>query len=1120
LSNNTTLDVGAGGTGTAFAIARHLTIDSGSTLTANVAGNRMTAAMTIPGNLLINGSMVLSSMNGGNANVGGNWTNNGTFTSNGRTVSFIGSAAQGIGGSVASAFGGLTINNSAGVSLNVNASASGVLTLTTNLTTGGFVLTQSGTSAGTADVIGNVSRSDLGATARAFGNPFNTIAVTAGAAPANILVNLVDGSPGDFANAVRRAYTITPSSGGFTGTLQLHYNDSELNGNTEATLDLWRNNGSVWTDQGATTRDTGNNFVQLTGVTQFSPWALASGGNVPTAVKLTKFNAASYADGVELNWESGFEVDNLGYHLYREQQGKRTRVTPAVIAGSALTVGPGRRLTAGFSYSWFDKKGTSETAYYLEAIDLNGSRQWTGPIYPLSGTDKVNSAKGQRALLLNEVAKTPSATDSERTWPAAMKAQDRNAAIVIKPAGLAVQQSIAAGPAVKIEVNRTGWYRLNQAELVAAGLDPSVDSRLLQLYVDGAEVPIELSNNGPRFNTGDTLEFYGVALDTPTTDTRTYWLIKGDTFGKRISAKRSKVLPGSQNFTDGTSTGSFLYTVERREKLIYSSHLLNGDAENIFGAPVLSDPVTQILTVSNFDPESTLQSQLEVTLQGLTAQAHEVTVQINGSDAGTLTFNDSEHPSAKFDINRTLLKEGANEISLASRNGDLDISFIDSIRLTYPHKYQADNNALSFSVNGGQAVRVNGFTSPNIRVIDVTDPSWPTEFATGASPLQQGYSVLVPASGSGARTFVAFTDDLSRQPAAVRANKPSAWNARTNGADMLIITHKDFAQAVEPLAALRRSQGLVVAVIDVEDIYDEFSYGAHTPAALRSFLASAAANWIRKPEYLLLVGDSTWDPRNYFDQGFNDFVPTKLIDTGYMETASDDWLVDFNLTGLPGMSIGRLPVRTDAEASLMVSKILTYEQERELNAPLRGAVLVADTGFESESVQTNGLLPGTVSVQTINRSDLANDDLTRGQILNALNDGPMIVNYYGHGSIDVWTGAGLLDSDGALNLTNTNRLSLFVMMTCLNGYSHDPFLDSLGESALKAPNGGAVAVWASSGFTDSAPQLTMDLEFYRRLFGAEPLRLGQAIKQSKGAISDQDVRRTWILFGDPAMRVR
>jgi hypothetical protein len=336
---------------------------------------------------------------------------------------------------------------------------------------------------------------------------------------------------------------------------------------------------------------------------------------------------------------------------------------------------------------------------------------------------------------------------------------------------------------------------------------------------------------------------------------------------------------------------------------------------------------------------------------------------------------------------------------------------------------------------------------------------------------------------------------------------------------MVILTHKSFRQAIEPLANLRRNQGLVVAVVDVEDIYDEYSYGVHTPVAIKSFLMSAGANWSRKPQFLLLVGDSSWDPRNYLNEGNNDFVPTKLIDTTFLETASDDWLADFDGLGLPNMAIGRLPARTATDIDLMVAKIMSYEQERELNAPLRGAVMVADNGFETQSAQTGALLPPGIDVQMINRSD-GNDDLTRSQIVDALNQGPMIVNYYGHGSVQVWTGAGLLDSELATNLTNTNRLSLFVMMTCLNGYGHDVYTDSLAESTLKAPNGGAVAVWASTGFTETQSQFALDQEFYRQLFSNQTLRLGEAIRNAKAVTSNSDVRRTWVLFGDPAMRMR
>jgi hypothetical protein len=1132
-----------GTTARTHSVTGDLNIQGGIVVGSNGSSAAGSATVTIGGKLNISGGTFRGTNDVGDAtfNIAGNIVNGGTWqqddgTSTGIfTINLNGGTAQDISSANAISFERLTIDNSSGATLSRNVDVTSLLRLTAgDLDTGANTLTMpvAATSAGTTDVVGNVLRTGFvtGGSALSFGNPFNTIAVTSGTAPANILVNLVKGTPDDFANAVRRTYTITPSASGFTGTLRLHYNDSELNGNTEADLVLWRNS-STWTNQGGTVTDdmvNDNNFVQVAGVTQFSPWTI-SGPSAPTAVKLTKFGAMSFADGVQLNWESGFEVDNLGYQLYREQKNQRTRLTPAVVAGSALTVGPGSRLTAGYSYSWFDPKGNADTSYYLEAIDLNGRRQWTGPIYPYASASDVLSPRQQRALLLNEIATKSGATNislantSDIGWPAAMNAEARSETLKLTPQSLATQQEIAARQAVKIQVRQSGWYRITQPELVAAGFDPSTDARLLQLYVDGAEVPIALSSSGARLNTNATLEFYGVALDIPTTDTRVYWLINGSSAGKRINGKgdRWKLYPSWKEST----ARSFDYTTERREKVLYFSNLLNGDAENIFGAPVLSEPVSQTLTVRNLDTDAATsgnQAQLEVALQGLTEGPHQVQLQINGAQVGTITFGGREHPVQKFSINRSLLREGDNAVSLLATAGDSDISLIDWIRLTYAHQYRADNNTLRFSVPGGQTVRVGGFTTPNVRVLDITNPNAPLEVGSVAGYSGGGYAVTV-AAGNNARTLLAFADDRAGHPAAVAANKPSNWNAATNAADMVIITHKNFRQAIEPLAALRRSQGLSVAVVDVEDVYDEFSYGAHTPLALKSFLSWAAGHWSHKPGYLLLVGDSSWDPRNYLDQGENDFVPTKLIDTSYMETGSDDWLADFNDVGLANMAIGRLPGRAAAEVNLMVSKILSYEQERELNAPLRGAVMVADSGFQNENTQTRALLPSDVAVQTINRDDVGNDDLMRGQIVDALNSGPMIVNYYGHGSVRVWTGASLLDSDLAGSLTNTNRLSLYVLMTCLNGYAHDAYVDSLGESALKAQNGGAVAVWASSGFTDSQPQFDLDSEFYRLLFGtsgSSPLRLGEAIRGAKAAISDRDVRRTWTLLGDPAMRVK
>lgn len=916
------------------------------------------------------------------------------------------------------------------------------------------------------------------------------------------------------ATSLNEYWILTLNNGSLTTTLEFTYLDADVDG-TEASYKVIRVENNSPLHFGLTSLNTSLNTASVTDINHFSNWTLGEPAGA-SAVKFAKFGAVSFSDGVQLTWETGFEVDNLGYHVYRENNGVRSRVTPSIIAGSALTVGPGNRMGAGYSYSWFDPEGTSDATYQIEAIDLNGGREWAGPISPAADSKGRKSPRRSKTQLLNEVAQSQVVSESNNV--AIQTADDVRDAAAIQPTAenLTVQQTLARGKAVKIQVDKSGWYRLAQPELVAAGLDASADARLLQLFADGVEVPIGLSTGSSRLGANDTLEFYGVPLDTNFTGTRTYWLVIGSTTGKRFVTARGK---GKGITEPNPSLRSFMATVERREKVMYVSNMLNGETDNIFGPPIFYDGIDQVLNVRNFDNVGT-QPEVEVSLQGLTRQDHVVQVKLNGAIIGSMSLDSRENATQKFLVDRSSIVEGSNVVTLTSMNGEADISLINWVRLTYPHFYRATNNVLRFTAPAGQTVRLDNFTSSNLRVVDITDANAPTQPTATVKSAGDTYSVTVAVTGNGTRTLLAFADDTGGHPAALTANQPSNWSDSTNGADMLIVTYKDFRSAIEPLANLRRQQGMVVSIVDVEDIYDEFSYGAHTPYALKSLLSLAKGTWQRKPKYVLLAGDSTWDPRNYLDHGDNDFVPTKLIDTNLMETSSDDWFADFNNSGVAEIAIGRLPGRTAAEISLMVSKILTYEQERTNNTPLREAVLVSDNGFERQTSDTRALLPASIPTSTLSRSIIANDDLMRAQIMNALNNGPMLVNYYGHGSIGVWTGSALLDNTLASTLSNTEKPSIYVMMTCLNGYASDASLDSLAEASLKAPNGGAVAVWASSGFTEPPPQFALSSEFYRLLFTGTPLRLGDATRTAKAASPNIDVRRTWILFGDPAMRVR
>jgi hypothetical protein len=254
-----------------------------------------------------------------------------------------------------------------------------------------------------------------------------------------------------------------------------------------------------------------------------------------------------------------------------------------------------------------------------------------------------------------------------------------------------------------------------------------------------------------------------------------------------------------------------------------------------------------------------------------------------------------------------------------------------------------------------------------------------------------------------------------------------------------------------------------------------------------------------------------------------DFVPTRLIETAAFKTASDDWASDFKQTGYATIPTGRIPARTAADATLVISKIVNYEKGFSAGSWQRQALVIADQNigidFTAEAGFAVADMPPSLTVTQI-LADGQDPAVVSQQILAALNNGALIVNYTGHGSEEQWSFADLLDDTSATSLTNGDRLPVYLIMDCLNGFFHDVYATSLSTSLLFAPNGGAVAVWASSGFTNSPPQTTMDQALLHILSANSSLPLGSAILRAKAGITDQDVRRTWILFGDPAMRLQ
>lgn len=823
----------------------------------------------------------------------------------------------------------------------------------------------------------------------------------------------------------------------------------------------------------------------------------------PTAIDRLDATATRQGPRTLVEWTTAREEGTLGFRVHREERGRRTCASSGIIAGGGFLVS-GARLPAGQTYRWVDegRRGARYgPRYWIEELDLGGRSTWHGPIDPRAGAIDERVTVSPR---LNDLRFGVGATgavarvavsDDSAAEPAAATQRRRTADP--QTTSLAKQWELAAGDAIKIGVGEEGIHRVTRAELIAAGLDAVADLNALRLYADGSEVAMAIEDN--------TIVFYGRPIDTASTGIRSYWLTSDEGGGSRMQVAGSPAAPA-------TARRSFLTTVERREKSLYAAAIRNPEIDGFVGPIVSTDPAkptTQSLHLRHIDRAE--RALLTVSLQGATdfegEGDHRVAVSLNGHPIAELAFNAQQVLTRDFDIPAERLADD-NVIAFVALNGEADLSVVLSVAITYAHTFEADDDRLLAVVEGGRQTTFTGFSGDDVLLYDVTMPAHPVRIEAIAT----SGSVTFTAPSIGARTILALRTSLISRPASLARNVPSSLH--TAAADIAIVTHPSFLAALAPLVELRRAEGFTIVVASTEDVYDEFGFSAKDPLAIRAFLARVA------PRYALLVGDASFDRRNRLGLGDYDFVPTQLVATDLLHTASDSWLTDFDSDNAPDVPIGRLPVRTLDEAKAAIAKIVAYERG---TAPASRSLLFVTDGDASLdfNVATAAIVESVPTGFAITGVDAraAGTEAARQQLLSAFGNA-LLVNYVGHGSIERWGADVLLHRGDAPNLHAAARPPVVVAMTCLNGYFHDLYTDSLAEALLRA-DGGAIAVWASSGLTSPDAQVPVNEAFLHELLGRGRLvRLGDAIAAAQRTATTPDVRKTFILFGDPATQIR
>jgi len=828
-----------------------------------------------------------------------------------------------------------------------------------------------------------------------------------------------------------------------------------------------------------------------------------------------------------------FETRNLGFNIYRVTPDGLQAVNTDLIAGfatrSTFPTGYGEK------YEFFDLNGTTNSSYIIQSRSTQGARVSTQAFGPKLTSDWEHDTGFPKSYYQGIAQNQNGGLEASRL--SLPKDLQRTVNDAVLPPDLNMQRWVAAQPGAKITVQRDGMYRVSRSELQNAGFNVNTNSANWRLFMEGNEQAI-LVGVGDQY-----IDFYGRGVDTSESDTRAYYLIVDtSTPGKRMA---TRVL---RNFGGNVVAQNFRASAVYRMRTQYNSTVRNGnDGENYFGTffadqpttiPDPNDPRYVPYNITHID-FSAPTATLHLKLQGLDRSgAHNVNVTLNGNFLGVITGDGGVSYTGDLTFPTNYLNEGENIFTISANGSSNDWSYFDTATIEYARTFASDSDRLPFFSQNVRRANITGLSTASVRVFDTTYDS-NTQILDNFQVVPENGTFTVKLPSDRAAVMYAATDAGMLQSPSVVFNSPSTLSSTNNAADMIIISYSstDFVQAADGWANYRRSQAggsFNVRVVDVADIFDEFSYGISSANALADFLEYADRNWQSPhPRYVLLLGDGSYDPRNYEGYGNWNLVPTKMVNLIFQESGSDEALVpDIDSDNRADMAIGRISARSSSDINTVLTKTMSFEtpalwdQHRGWDCAY-GLPIGYD--FEAMCIVLTAHAPPGVPVTMLphgfpppNQNDPDPNAHTR--LMSALNAGPYIVNYAGHGTAGIWDSSSFFSTSDVAALTNAPNWSIYTMLTCLNGYfiRPRPTDDSIAEALLKAPNGGAVASWASS--TDTTPdlQLLMGDRFYDMTANGDIPRLGDLVVDAKSfSLPPQtDVGFSWVLLADPALKVK
>jgi hypothetical protein len=729
----------------------------------------------------------------------------------------------------------------------------------------------------------------------------------------------------------------------------------------------------------------------------------------------------------------------------------------------------------------------------------------------------------------------------------------------------------------KIYLKEKGVYKLDFDYLVSQGVPilSGVATQNLAIYNDGVPIPIDVNDGGDNiFNEGDNISFVGY----PPTVTEygkqniynydnVYWFTyEADSTNFYSEAN------GYPSNTFGSLTDN--YNTKRWENdLIYErlGYAPNdqrdywfwgaAEARNFIPSRIFVHYLASLDTFANRTGELP-QASIRASVHGMTTAScnygHSAFVSLNGQKIATIQWNGQEEAIFEKDFLFSYYTISP-----------------DSIRLywTTNNKFEIGCDGNVCESEGTDIIRVNWFEFDYWRLNKVENDHYTFKSLPDTSGRFVYYlwkwnanemKIYVPETGelfsnplvtNDANLGVYFEDTVATErveyfcvgenfslfPDSIVQDITSDLSNVSNAADYIIITHPNFTSVANQLAQFRANNlpgysSPRIKVVDIMDIYDEYSYGLLDPNAIQKFVKDAFENWQSPaPAYIVLLGDMSWDYRHiYFGSRIN-FIPSISYHAfTYGQSASDNMIVAVAGDDVtPDLMIGRISCETLEEGEILLQKIMDYPDDTGKEWVqdvlfMASGLDAADEntfGFNDASIdlETNYVLPAGISTSKVfrypNRPEYQEFQGEGPKIREEFDEGTVLANYYGHGGGGQWDF--IFTNDDIFELNNGGRLPFIISVTCYT--AHFDNQDVFGEKFNKVPGKGSIAFFGSSGLTYWGIGKLVNSFIFDEIFTDTVYTVGQAILNAKMRTPSTGLYETQVallsLLGDPALEL-